>query len=265
MFEKTYYKRCFDAVHAPEDTLEKVQRRLGEAKIRNISRTSLLVAVLVPLFVLTALAAGISSMLLKDTGEKGSVSCIVHMAADEREGTEYRELDLPAKLFLEFNIDGESRKVYFKPGWLPGEDTPAFLDEKGYEKIQWGTEGMGGDFLFNIDIYNGARLEGKKFIFWQGEDDAFEVLRNEQWQDWQRIDVKQETHRSDGSKRQCNYILLFSEEFNYLMILAGDQSAGTDFDVLEKIAEDLSINVTDTPALEASGTSDYGMISLAWG
>lgn len=263
MFDKNRYKRCFDAVHAPEDTLEKVRRRMGVSKIRNISRTSLLVAVLVPLFVLTALAAGISSMLLKDTGEEGSVSCIVHMAKGK--GAEYKEQDLPAKLYLEFNIDGESKKVLFKPGWLPGQDTPVFRDETGYEKIQWGTKGTGGDFLFDLTIYNGARLEGKKFIFWQEADDEFEVLRNEKWRDWQRIDVKQETHRGDGSERQCNYILLFSEEFNYLMILAGDQSAGTDFAVLEKIAGDLSINVTDTPALEAPSITDYNVICLAWG
>lgn len=264
MFDKENYKRCFTCVRAPEDTLDKVYRRLNRSKLRTISRTSLLVAVLVPLFILTALAAGLSGILLKDTGEEGNVSCFVHVAKGNR--TEYKELDLPAKLYLEFNIDGESKKVLFTPGWLPGQHTPDFRDENGYEMIRWGTEGRGsGDFLFNLSIYNGAQLEGKKFIFWQGADDEFEVLRNEKWQDWQRIDVKQETHRGDGSERQCNYVLLFSEEFNYLMILAGDQSAGTDFTVLEKIAEDLSIKVTDVPALRSHSPIDYNMIALAWG
>ena len=49
------------------------------------------------------------------------------------------------------------------------------------------------------------------------------------------------------------------------MILAGDQSAGTDFTVLEKIAEDLSIKVTDVPALRSHSPIDYNMIALAWG
>ncbi len=130
-----------------------MHRRLNRPKLLTISRSGLLEAILVPLFVLTALAAGLSSMGMKDTGEKGTMpfSFRVYQDGDMME----QEKEVPARFFLEFHIEGESKKVYFKPGWLPGEKHPSYNDQQGYEHIVWGPAGAVGAF---------ASLEAAPFI-----------------------------------------------------------------------------------------------------
>ena len=76
-----------------------------------------------------------------------------------------------------------------------------------------------------------------------------EVVKEDRWKDWQRTEI-----RGDYTKalpdvpvmRERNYLLLFSEEHGYLIKIASSQYG---FDELEKIAENLEVEVLDTAAV----------------
>lgn len=260
MFDREKYVSSFSKVRAPEDTMDRVYSRLEAPGSGKLSRTGLIAAVLLPLFVVTALAAGLSRMFTSkpEAGEKLAGTMTVSMGSGK---LEHRDLSIGGvSLVLSFDIEGECRKVYFKPGWLPGERHPSYPDKQGYTNIIYGTQGNSGDIICSISLYTGDRLKDKNYFFW-GDT---EVLRQEQWLDWQRLDVV-ETLEAEGKKQENNFLLLFSREHSYLLVIAGASAAGTDMGDLEKVAESLSINVTDSPAISSGSKTDFANIGLAWG
>ena len=78
MFDKEKYMDCFSQVRAPADALEKVRERLRGGGMPRNYRSLIIAGVLVPLFVLTAMAAGLSGVFTRtlEEGEKleGSMS-----------------------------------------------------------------------------------------------------------------------------------------------------------------------------------------------
>ena len=164
-------------------------------------------------------------------------------------------------LCLSFDIQAECKKVYFRPGWLPGEEHPSYTDEEGYSNIIYGTEGNHGDILCSITLYTGERLKNMNYFFF-GEAS---LLLQDDWLDWQRLEVEQSLTAEDGEIQKNNFLLLFSPEHAYLLVIAGEEAAGTGMDELERVAEGLKINVTDKPAIAVRRTTDFANISLAWG
>lgn len=260
MFDREKYVSSFSKVRAPEDTMDRVYSRLDTPRSGKLSRTGLIAAVLLPLFVVTALAAGLSRMFTAEpeAGEKLAGTMTVSMGSGK---VEHRDLSIGGvSLVLSFDIEGECRKVYFKPGWLPGEKHPSYPDKQGYTDIIYGTQGNSGDIICSISLYTGDRLKDTNYFFW-GDT---EILRQEQWLDWQRLDVV-ETLEAEGKQQENYFLLLFSQEHSYLLVIAGAPAAGTEMADLEKVAESLSINVTDIPAISARSKTDFANIGLAWG
>ncbi len=261
MFDRDKYVSCFSRLRAPEDTLEKARRRLGKHRLRKISRTGLIAAVLVPLFVLTALAAGLGGMFTRIPGEGEKLAGRMSVSGCGGE-TEERSLSIDGvSLCLSFDIQGECKKVYFRPGWLPGETHPSYTDGEGYSNIIYGTEGNQGDILCSITLYTGEKLKGMNYFFF-GET---RLLVQDDWLGWQRLEVEQNPAPGEGKNRKNNFLLLFSPEHSYLLVIAGEEIAGTDMEDLERVAEELEINVTDKPAIAVKQKTDFANISLAWG
>ena len=261
MFDREKYIDCFSRVRAPADTMDKVRVRLKDGGMRRISRSLLIAAVLVPLFVLTAVAAGLSGMFARmlDQGEKLAGRMSVYTEGGAREE---RSLNIDGvSLCLNFDIQGECKKVYFMPGWLPGEKHPSYTDEEGYSNIIYGTEGNQGDILCSITLYTGEKLKDMNYFFF-GET---RLLVQDEWMDWQRLEVEQSLIGAEGESQKNNFLLLFAPEHSYLLVIAGEEAAGTGMEELERVAGDLEINITDKPAIAVKRTTDFANISLAWG
>lgn len=261
MFDRDKYVDCFSRLRAPEDTLNKAIGRLGGRRLWNISRTGLIAAVLVPLFVLTALAAGLSGMFTRILGEGEKLAGRMRVSTYGGE-LEEKNLDIDGvSLCLSFDIRGECKKVYFRPGWLPGEKHPSYTDDEGYSNIIYGTEGNHGDILCSITLYTGEKLTGTNYFFF-GET---RLLVQDDWLDWQRLEVEQSLPAGEGENRKNNFLLLFSPEHSYLLVIAGEETAGTDMEDLERVARELEINVTDKPTIAVKQKTDFANINLAWG
>lgn len=261
MFDRDKYVDCFSRLRAPEDTLEKARRRLGGHRLWNISRTGLIAAVLVPLFIMTALAAGLSGMFTRILGEGEKLEGRMRVSTHGGEPEEKNLSISGVSLCLSFDIQGECKKVYFRPGWLPGEKHPEYTDEEGYSNIIYGTEGNQGNILCSITLYTGERLKDRNYFFF-GET---KLLVQDEWLDWQRLEVEQSLTAGDGENRKNNFLLLFSPKHSYLLVIAGEEAAGTDMEDLERVAKELEINVTDKPTIAVKQKTDFANIGLAWG
>ena len=49
------------------------------------------------------------------------------------------------------------------------------------------------------------------------------------------------------------------------MVIAGEETAGTDMEDLERVARELEINITDKPTIAVKQKTDFANINLAWG
>ncbi len=261
MFDKEKYMDCFSQVRAPADALEKVRERLRGGGMPRNYRSLIIAGVLVPLFVLTAMAAGLSGVFTRtlEEGEKLEGSMSVSSGNVSREEKNV-SID-GASLCVSFDIQGECKEVYFRPGWLPGEEHPSYTDEEGYSNIIYGTEGNKGDILCSVTVYTGEKLKDMNYFF-SGET---RLLVQDDWLDWQRLELVQSLTGAEGEAQKNNFLLLFSPEHSYLLVVAGDDAAGTGMEELERVAGDLEINITDKPAIAVKRTTDFANISLAWG
>jgi len=150
---------------------------------------------------------------------------------DETACTEWNMMPTAA---LSFHISGEMYPAEFRANWLP-EDTVSIRTgtEDGWST---GLQDESDELLYHITVTNGDRLyNGVATVI--GRD--YELIGVDEWNGMQRIRFS----FSDMRPESARYILLFSQDGNYLIKISGY----ADWETLEKIAENLEIRTLDEP------------------
>lgn len=155
-----------------------------------------------------------------------------------------------AKLVLEFEGPEECNAIRFKPGWLPSEPTSVGAyspDEEG-----WYTNLDGADlnyfqpYLVNVYYTSQFLNDGNMVLHNYTPEDITEEV----WGDYQilKIEASQDIpgNRFFGTEAyttERNYYIMFHQTLGYIIVISGHD---TDIATLERIGQNLEIDVTDT-------------------
>jgi len=238
------------ATRIKEDVMNKINCK-NTKRARHPLRTALLIAAAVLALGGSALAVHLGTMRVRNvTGETQQGSYVNEW------GRKVNVAFSHAQLELSFEVEGESREVLLKPGWLPSEPNWSDMDEEGCGRVI-SDQGEGSVLPYVLWIFNGAELRDTRYYF-NGEP---EMVTEDEWLGWQRTEFTVDyTKTIPGAWEKANYLLLFSPEDNYLLYLAGT----SDFETLEKIAADCEIKVTQEPATDENNM-DFSFLDLGRG
>lgn len=220
-------------------------------------RIVLIAAVLLSLFTLSAYALGLFGFTWRrpEASETVKGTWAEQNAAGEKfdVGMYYPD----AGMVIGFDCESAPHKIRFKPHWVPAELMvldPDTVDEEGwYQKCgHWDDV----DILYDISI--GYAAPGYQLVV----NGQVEVVKEKQWDG---LSVRELTAAWDpsgtaGALAKVNYVLLFSEEYGYLLTVSG--TAG--FETLEHIAKELEIDVTDE-LYEYDPDFNIGILNLGRG
>ena len=262
MFDAKLYKEAFSAVRAPENTIERVyindRRRKAKAP-----RMLLVAAILVPLFILSAFAIGYGAMHAHETAAGEAMTGRVPGINVETGAAEKQEIEHSGtSMWFTFNVGEDCREVSVRPGWLPESDAQAedYLSRYTGGRI---IDNEGEWIAYCIESFNGERLRGMKY-FLTGES---RVMKEDVWNGYDRMEIETSYESFVTGERWTAYnLLLFSPEYGYLIRIGGQDAAGTDMAVLEKIAENLSVEVSEEKAQwPYRGVADISCLDIARG
>ena len=244
MFDAKLYKETFSAVRAPEDTIERVymKSRRGRGKT---PKMLLIAAILVPLFILSAFAIGYGAMHAHKTAAGEAMTGRVPGINVETGAAESQEIEHSGtSMWFTFYVGEDCREVSVRPGWLPESDAQAenYLSRYTNGRI---IDNEGEWIAYCIESFNGERLRGMKY-FITGES---RIIKEDVWNGYDRVEIETVYESFVTGERWTAYnMLLFSPEYSYLILIGGQDNAGTDMAALEKIAENLSVEVSEEKA-----------------
>lgn len=262
MFDAKLYKEAFSAVCAPEDTIERVYMNDRRRKAK-APRMLLVAAILVPLFILSAFAIGYGAMHAHKTAAGETMTGRAPGINVETGTAESQEIEHSgASMLFTFDVGEDCREVSVCPGWLPENDAQAenYLDRYTGGRI---IDNEGERIAYCIESFNGERLRGMKY-FLTGES---RVMKEDVWNGYDRMEIETSYESFATGERWTAYnLLLFSPEYGYLIRIGGHADAGTDMAMLEKIAENLSVEVSAEKAQwPYRGMADISCLDIARG
>lgn len=210
----------------------------GQPRKRKKWGLSLLIAAVVAMLTVGTVAAVVVSQMSRR--ELSDEVVYNHGSAEE---TRMNCVWTDATLGFDFEIEGECREVYVRPGWLPVPDGYGNADADGFRT--YGASGQDyGTNAWELEVLWGNRLRDTTW-FLSGNA---EIIEESSWNGFHCLKVT--VYRDHSNLPNVHYLLLFSSADNYLIRLCSLQG----FDTLEKMAEELEIRVTDTVVLEAPVT-----------
>ena len=232
------------------EVLNKIKSGDRQPQKRNGTRILLLAAVIATLMTATAFAAGIFGMR-RETVPAGEVpSGYWRFYDDEGKLVEEQKLVYP-DAGLVFTFTGPDRPRYqleIRPGWLPEGEHYDQCFRSDYAADGWGN-GFGAFcscdhipcqiFAYEVDTRGRMSVLNAEPV----------TIEEETWDQWRVTKVVADYSGTEWSSLNkywsiVNYILMFDEEQGILAIVQGEES----MDTLEKIAQNLEIRETDTPA-----------------
>ena len=222
---------------------------------RKVLRTILIAAVLVSMFTAAAYAIVMNSLKLRDVTDE-SVAGIWN--------EQYITLS-HANLEMSFDINCDPcYEAEFKANWLPIEpQNPYSANREGWHTYLANVgEDMNGELPYVIQLRNGAELRDMHFYL----NGKMDIVNEDEWHGWQRTEITGDYTDFQPAEATAmytrNYLLLFSEENGYMVYIA---SSLYGFDVLEKIAENIDIEMLNTEAKPLDDASEVGYLDLGRG
>lgn len=225
--------------------------------VRKVVSTILIAAVLVSLFTVTAYALGLFGLKWRTPAQEETVH---GTWVDENADGEKFDVGMyypDAGMVIDYDCESVPHKIRFKPHWVPAEIMvlePENIDEEGwYCKCgHWDAD----DILYDIGVQYAA--SGFQLVV-NGE---VSVVKEEQWDNLtvKELSVKWDPVGHAGALANVNYVILFSEEYGYLLTISGT----ADFETLEHIARELEIDVTDE-LYEYDPDFNIGILNLGRG
>lgn len=205
---------------------------------RKVFRTILIAAVLVSLFTATAYAIAMNRLRLRDVTDE-SIAGIWN--------EQYITLS-EANLEMSFDITSEPcYQAEFRASWLPLEPQEPYSGGRQgwYTYLTNAGEDKNGELPYVIQLHNGAALKDTRFYL----NGRMTIVSEDEWRGWQRTELTGDYTSFQPAEitamRTRNYLILFSEENGYMLYIASSQYG---FDVLERIAENLEVEMLDTVA-----------------
>lgn len=235
----------------------KAEPRQRRYTMRRVVRTVLIAAVLVSLFTITAYALGVFGLKWRTPAPEETIR---GTWADENADGEKFDVGRyypDAGMVISFNCESVPHKIRFKPHWVPAEIMvldPNTIDEEGWYRAcgHWDAD----DILYNVGIRYAA--PGYQLVI-NGE---VSVVKEEQWGNLivKELNVSWDPVGRAGALSNVNYVILFSEEYGYLLMISGT----ADFETLEHIAREIEIDVTDE-LYEYDPDFNIGVLNLGRG
>ena len=229
---------CLRAASSPE--IEEVN--MDTKKVRKLSKTALIAAVVAAALAVTALAAVWATTVHKTNGLSGT------WGGGQR--VDFRD----ARTYVTFDSKAPRHEYLFKANWLPSP--PTYGDADGFVGYL-ADEGHGKILPYVINSYNRTDLQGIRYCF----DGEAEIVRQDMWQGFERTELTIDYAGTPHSYDRGNYVLLFQPEDNYLVFIGGTDSMET----LEKIAENLEIRVGGELTELYDFGSDIAMLDIGRG
>ena len=234
--------------------------------IKLIRRALLIAAILAVLSFGTAYALGLFTMDVRapEVGEELVGHSISINPWTREEEQEERDLT-QSPLILQFDGEGEIRKVRFRPGWLPDARESDFLE-------RYGDPGVEDWFYYYTSFYN-RRLGGPGILYqiechyaWPGctvymDGESARVVREDDWGGLHITEIEQVSNykAEDGSPVIFRYVLVFDPSAGWFVSVGGT----ADLETLEHIAREMEFELLDEPAEPNSG--DYYYLGVGVG
>ena len=262
MFDAKLYRETFSAVRAPEDMIERVYMNDRRRNAR-APKTLLIAAILVPLFILSAFAIGYGAMHAHKTAAGEAMTGRVPGINVETGAAESQEIEHSGtSLWFTFDVGEDCREVSVCPNWLPESDAQAenYLSRYTSGRI---IDNEGEWIAYCIESFNGERLRGMKY-FLTGES---RIIKEDVWNGYDRMEIETSYESSvTGERWTAHTLLLFSPGYGYMIRIGGHVNAGTNLSALEKIAENLSVEVSEEKAQwPHRGVSDISCLDIGRG
>lgn len=238
-----------DAIGGIDDRyIVSAQERLGYAlpdaasprrRRRNLRRAAIIAAAAAALLAASAYAAAVSRMNTRDVSEADII------ITGEWNG---QTITLgSADMELTFDVAAETcYEAELQADYLPDEPQTAYPGSRsGWYKglYNWGE--TTGELPYVIAVYDGEGLRSSRFYL----NGKMEIVKRDEWNGWQRTEIYGDYRDfvPEGSTDMLDrrYLLLFSEENSCLLYIA---SSMFDFDELERIAEGVTVEMTDAVA-----------------
>lgn len=232
------------------DVLNKIKNDAPRPGRRNVTRILLLAAVIATLMTATAFAAGLFGMHRETVPADEIPSGYWRFYDDEGKLMEEQKFVYPDAGLI-FTFTGPDRPRYqleIKPGWLPKGEHYVACFRGDYTGDGWGNS-FGACcscdhipcqiFAYEVDTRGRMSVLNAEPV----------TIEEETWDRWKVTKVVADYSGTEWSSLNkhlsiVNYILMFDEEQGILAIVQGEES----MDTLEKIAQNLEIRETDTPA-----------------
>lgn len=272
MTDRELFQNTFSHLHASADTLTEVQKRMNREKnnpkTRRVSRRALTLALAAALLLALGVGAYASGVfgLRVQPADKEDLTHGEYFRTDPEGNFDFEAGPQFPRDGLTFSLEGGAPvyRVEFCPGWLPETPNHAWTvdgeNETAWEEGQWyadlslddGPVGSYGDLGIRYQICTAYALPDRDMILY-GE---YRQVRTEQWGSL-RVTMAEMLYTD--FRGQENYVILFSEEQGYLVVVGGSE----DLETLSHIARELEIRQTDQ--VVANDGSDYGMLNIGRG
>jgi len=240
-----------------------VKTNMNRKRIGRLGRTMLVAAIVLSLMIATAYATGVFSLSVREA--EPDEQFVISWDDDPNGEIVWKD----AKLV--FSMDGleECNKIYLKPGWLPIEPSDNMknyrcFDYEGesglYDNIyvwdvpqeEWPEEYRELFNPYRVDIYYSAKFvnDGALLLLYHDPEEIIEGSLN--GHKTIKFHATQHFEANDYAPERTlhyNYFILFNETEGYAVVITGD----ADMEVMERIAENLDIVVTD----EVLKSSDF--------
>lgn len=222
-------------------------------KIRRTLRTAVLIAAAMLLFSATAYAVSSLFQMHMDTVSEGEIVSGTWTWRDKEGNAADVQTWSYEDAGVVFTFEGESPRYrcHFKPGWLPGEsgDTGSW-----YQYLVDDGDGEGNHIPYCISIYYAQPG------FWLVLNGDCELVGQEQWNGFAVTEIVSEWTSDPHRDLIENYVLLFSEEGGYMIVVGGT----SEMETLKRIAFSLEVDTTDVP-FEPTPDMTIGTINIGRG
>ena len=242
-----------------EEILEMSKNKRSIVSVRRTMRMLLIAAVLVSLLTATAFAAGLFSV--KTRPAERNETYTIHWEESEwmEEGSvTWKDL----KYVFKFDGPEESRKVEFKPGWLPFEPREEMnawsrTEDGWYTRLV--SEGAPEVDAFSdnyqpycVEVYYAPQFynDGAMTLLYATPDEITE----EDWEEYHVMKFHAENvipanEYRDETHLNYYYVILFNQSNGEIIVVAGT----SDMETVEHVAKELKIRQTD----ETVRSSDF--------
>gem|GEM_PF-4092278 len=241
-------------------------------KKRNLIRRTVLIAAVILLLGVIVIATAVPGMQTQEIPEGVTVSQNVTVVDPDGAAHTNKIFYNHAQTMISFEVSDEPHHIVsLAPGWLPARPDGIHFHDGDYTILS-DAQGISADdpeftgpwnyagsnliyrdmacalveaqgMPYRIEVLDGNAVHGLSIVV-QG---STETVKQDTWNDLDRfafsVDFAELNDDYDiYAPDQVNYLLLFSEEEGYLVIISGV----ADQDLLEKIAENLEIVVEET-------------------